>query len=88
MNPIPVDPPASEAEAWERTIRVLERLDREVNSTDPRAPGLAMRLDRLERRLAFVGTVISWLMGGNLLGFLGAIVLLWKILEATASRGI
>lgn len=58
----------------------VSRLEEQMNATDPESPGLAIRLDRIEQRIKFVG----WLAGGGLISAFGVLGLLWKILGALA----
>ena len=70
----------------ERTATALERLERMedlVMSTDPRRPGIAMRLDRIEQVLG----VVKWIAGGGLVGLSATLLLLWRIAEALTAAG-
>lgn len=53
----------------------VRRIDRSINSTDAQHPGIALRMDRLERKIAAVEKLIT----GGLVGMAGTLVLLWKI---------
>jgi len=75
----------SEAETQTEQQRIsgmLEKISRDVYSTDVRAPGLAVRLDRLERQIATLLKVINWIGSGGLVGLAGTVYLLWRILQA------
>lgn len=52
-------------------------------STNPASPGLALRMDRLERTL----NAIRWISTTGLLGLAGTLVMLWKIAELLAKAG-
>ena len=67
----------------------LTALEREVRSTDPSDPGLALRLDRLERDFAALVrqlhglvTGIKWIVGGGGLGFAATLLFLYKLVQA------
>lgn len=62
-------------------LRALERIERDLYSTDPENPGLALRLDRIERQAAMVGKLLSWIGGGGLIGLATTVYLLWKLLQ-------
>jgi hypothetical protein len=47
---------------------------------DPSKPGLAIRIDRVEREIARWQARIAWIGSGGLVGVAGGLVLLWKIL--------
>ena len=70
--------------ALERRMAHQEEHSEEVREllfgVDPRAPGLSMRLDRIERALA----VFKWLGTGGLVSVFATLLLLYKILQALA----
>lgn len=61
--------------------RDIDALERDVRSMDPNEPGLALRVDRLERRMNALMSVISWIGGGGILGLAGTIYLLVQIAQ-------
>ena len=64
----------------ERAIKILDRIERDLYSTDPTRPGMSMRLDRIERMFKWFGT-------GSLTGLAGAVYLLWRIGALLAETG-
>ena len=61
----------------------IERHDTLLNGNDPTRPGLAMRVDRIEQLLG----QIKWIGRGGLVGLIGTLVLLWKILATLSAHG-
>jgi len=62
-------------EQQRQTAELLSEVARIVKSTDPRDPGLAMRIDRIERRNQF-------LFGGNMATLAGVFFMAWKLAQA------
>lgn len=54
------------------------RLRSEVGGTVPSSPGIAMRMDRIERDLQQVRSMSSWLLGGGGLGMVTLLIMVWK----------
>jgi hypothetical protein len=61
--------------------RRTERMHNFLYGTDPRSPGLAMRLDRIERGLRMG----RWLAGGGLAGIAVTLALIYRIAETLAN---
>lgn len=53
----------------------VSTMDRALNSTDTGTPGIALRLDRIER----IFSVLRWMVGGGLVAVGGTVVLLYRI---------
>lgn len=60
----------------------LKRVREELGGTSPAAPGIAMRLDRIERSQAKMAQGVGWILGGGGLSALVFLVVVWKILAA------
>lgn len=61
-----------------------ERIGRleDVVYGDSDTPGIVLRLDRIERTLDLVWSVVKWATGGGILSLAATFVLLYKILYA------
>ncbi len=66
---------------------MVDRIARDLYSIDPGAPGIAVRMDRIERQIGTMLRVISWIGRGGLLGLAGTIYLLWQLLRAVEQAG-
>ena len=65
----------------------IEKAEAYIHATDRDRPGLAMRTDRLERQFSALMRTISWIGGGGLLGLIGTLLMLYKLLEALSLMG-
>lgn len=77
---------ASEA-SLQRICEILDRMERDIYSYQSSAPGIALRLDRLERRLDQSYGVIKWAMSGSLLGLVGSSAMLFRIVRLLDGNG-
>ena len=66
----------------QRMAELLDRISRDVYSTNTSTPGLAVRMDRLERQFATAFRVLNWIGTGGLAGVAATIWLLYEVLEA------
>lgn len=64
------------------TEQGLDELGDEVRGVSSSSPGLALRMDRIERRLASIHSVVVWLLSGGFVSTIAAAVTVWKLLEA------
>lgn len=63
---------------------LLDRISKDVYSTESSHPGLFIRLERLEWKIAAGFAWIKWIGSGGLLGLAGTLLLLWQVLEAVS----
>lgn len=70
----------------------IEALDHAIGSTDPNEPGLALRLDRLEREVSMIvtglksiGATVKWIVGGGGLTFAATLLYLYKLAQAMSA---
>lgn len=77
MTPVHQPP----CDGLERVTKILDRIERDMYSTDPTKPGISMRLDRIER-------MFKWFGAGSLSGVALTIYLLWRIGELISETGV
>lgn len=66
---------------------VLTKLREDMYSNKPTAPGLMLRMDRMEQKLATALGLLKYIGSGGLVGLAGTLVLLWKIMGALSGAG-
>ena len=81
-------PEPSELAILDQLAKTVDRIQKDVYSTQPKAPGLMVRLDRIERGISYMLKVLGWLAGGGMVGLFGALYLLYRILSAVDKAGI
>lgn len=67
----------ADADARERIGRLED-----VVYGDSDTPGIVLRLDRIERTLDLVWSVVKWATGGGFVGLVGTGYLLYRIMQA------
>lgn len=74
-----------------RVVGLLDKISNDVYSTAPEAPGLALRLDRIERQLESFAkaatallSMLKWTVGGGALSVVAFLALLYRLGEAAA----
>ena len=70
-----------------RMVELLDRVSRDVYSTNVAAPGLAVRLDRVERQIATALRVVNWIGTGGIIGLMATVYLLYRVLQAMEKTG-
>lgn len=67
-----------------RLVKVVERMEKDIYSTDPNSPGLALRFDRIEQQ----GKTIKWLLSGGVVTLGASTYFLWKIMSLMGSTAL
>lgn len=57
-----------------------ERISSEIGGTSPSAPGLALRLDRIEQMTKRTNGMTAWLLGGGGVGTVAFLIMLYRAL--------
>lgn len=64
---------------YEQLVKRMEKMDQTLHSTDPKDPGVAQRVDRIEQAMLTNQRILTWIFGGGVITAIGTLALLVKL---------